>query len=137
MQAIQTIVKLNVAGTAHGAVNSMRTDGTPDPSGDHATNIFVGEVTAAACTWMYAGVHQPAEDVIHRLYDALIRHRCLWDEHCLLRAQDGGPLWGREYYSNAIAWAVPMAMKGTDVAAFMASGGLGHAVMKAASVARP
>lgn len=136
MQAIRTIAKVNVAGTAYGAVNSMRPDGKPDNSGDHATNIFVSEVTAAACTWMYTGVRQPGEEVIRRLHGALVRHRCLWDEHCLLRAQDGGPLWGREYYSNAIAWAVPMAMEGTDVAAFMTSGGLGHAVIEAAALAK-
>lgn len=132
-RAIATIERLNVAATAHGAVNSMLPDGTPDVSGgaEFAPNIFLGEVTAAACTWMYAGRQDLGLEVVRRLHGALVAHRRLWDEHCLLRATDGGPKWGREYYSDAIAWAVPMARMGLDVSQFMTSGHLGHTVLAA------
>ncbi len=132
--AIATIERLNVAATGAGAINSMLPSGERDASGggDHAANIFVGEVAAAACTWMYAGRRDAGEAVGERLYQSLTRHRSIWDAHCLLRAEDGSPMWGREYYSNAIAWAIPMARAGQDVAACVRLDGLVGRVLAAA-----
>lgn len=131
--AIATIQRLNVAATEAGAVNSMLPNGQRDRSGggDHAANIFVGEVAAAACSWMYAGRRDVGDTVVERLHQALVRHRAVWDAHCLLRAEDGAPMWGREYYSNAIAWAIPMARAGQDIAACVRPDGLVGRVLAA------
>ena len=47
-----------------------------------------------------------------------------WNQRCLLHAASGLPVWGDDYYSNLVIWALPMALAGQDVGQFVSDGGL-------------
>ena len=133
--ALANIERLNFAATEHGLVNCCVPDGRGgvvlgDPMSDprnaednsHAKQIFVGENSCAAMMLMYGGHRQTGMQALQRLWRALaILHRTPWNQYCVIRATDGGPVWGSDYYSNMVLWAVPVAMLTGDIGTFATS----------------
>ena len=76
-------------------------DPTSDPrnakDNSHAKQIFVGENSCGAMT---------------------ILHQTPWNQYCVIRSSDGGPVWGSDYYSNLLLWAVPVTLLACDVGTF-------------------
>jgi hypothetical protein len=126
-----------MAATSYGLINGVTPEGKPydtkvHPEGDFGMNIFVGENLCAAMTLMYHGRKDVGLEIARRLYRTMaIKTRSPWNQRCLLHGDTGLPLWGDDYYSNVIIWAVPMALEGVSVKEF-ASTGLVQAMMKAA-----
>ena len=129
--ALAAIVRLNVAAGAAVIVNGVNPDGTPHHSradgqeNDHAAGCFVGENLCAAMTLLYANRPDEGIEIARRIYEALaLRHRMPWDHYCIIDPSDGHPIWGSDYYSNLVIWAMPMALAGQDISQFAAPGGL-------------
>ena len=47
-----------------------------------------------------------------------------WNQRCLIHADTGLPIWGDDYYSNLVIWALPMAVAKQDISSFTAPHGL-------------
>ncbi len=137
-KALSSIKKLNLRATKHGLVNGVRPDGSRDDTGygygenDHGQGIFVGENLCSAMTFMYCGQAKVGMEITRRLYEAIaVLHRTPWNQHCLISAGDGHPIWGQDYYSDMAFWAVPMARKGLNITSLIAEGGLVDRILKA------
>lgn len=135
-KALDTIERLNMAATRYGLVNGMTPDGKrvqcAGGENDHPKHTFVGESLCAAMTFMYHNRRDTGLEIAGRLYDAVaMRSRSPWRQHCLISADTGLPVWGVDYYSNMVIWAVPMALAGEDIQAFCAHGGLVDRVIEA------
>jgi uncharacterized protein (DUF608 family) len=126
--ALDTVARLNFAATSYGLINGVAPDGAPydtklNPSGDHATHIFIGENLCAAGTFLYHGRRDIGLDVARRLWDALaIKTRAPWNQRCLINGQTGLPQWGDDYYSNLAIWTLPMALERQSVGEFTRTG---------------
>jgi non-lysosomal glucosylceramidase len=130
--ALDSIERLNFRATAHGLVNCCVSDGKGgvlrgDPTSDprdaednsHAKQIFVGENSCAAMTLIYGGHRATGQETLRRMWHAMtILHRTPWNQFCVIRSTDGGPVWGSDYYSNMVLWAVPIALHGGDIGKF-------------------
>ncbi|MCY4022508.1 MAG: GH116 family glycosyl hydrolase [Anaerolineaceae bacterium] len=131
--ALGAVERLNMAATAHGLVNGVNPDGSryiskPDPdkfpdilpNNDHSTQVFVGENLCAAMNFIYHGQRETGLEIARRLYEAVaLTSRTPWKQHCLLDADTGLPVWGEDYYSNMVIWALPMALAGQNIAGFV------------------
>jgi non-lysosomal glucosylceramidase len=129
---VSSVEQLNFRATEHGLVNCCVPDGRGgrvlgDPTSDprhqednsHAKQIFVGENSCAAMTLIYGGRRQTGLEVLRRMWHAMtILHRTPWNQFCVIRSSDGGPVWGADYYSNLVLWAVPVALVGGDIGRF-------------------
>jgi uncharacterized protein (DUF608 family) len=132
--AQDAVIQRNVAATRWGVVNSCLSNGQPDDSGHtHSRDIFVGEGLCAAMTFLYTGRTGIGLQIAKHLMQALFEvQRMPWDQYCLIRATDGLPVWGSDYYSNMAIWAVPMALAQQDVATFCQAGSFVDSLLQAA-----
>jgi uncharacterized protein (DUF608 family) len=126
--ALDTIERLNMKATSYGLVNGVTADGKPFDSKFHANdfglNNFVGENLCAAMTFMYHGREQTGLEIARRTYEALaVKTAAPWNQRCLISGETGLPVWGDDYYSNMVMWAVPMALRRESVGRF-AQGGM-------------
>ena len=127
--ALNSISSLNRAATAFGLVNGVNPDGTPHVAGgegenDHSRQIFFGESLCAAMTFLYHGQTEIGLDIAQKLVSALfVTARSPWNQTCLIHTETGLPVWGDDYYSNMVIWAVPMAISGQHIEKFTAPGG--------------
>ena len=130
---LDAVEALNVKATECGVVNGCLPDGKRDTSGKtHSSEIFVGESICAAMTMIYAGRVKTGLEIVRRIYESIsLRHRTPWNQHCLISAEDGGPTWGSDYYSNLAIWALPMALKGETIQAYSSTGGLIDRILQA------
>ena len=131
--ALGAIQRLNMAATEHGLVNGVSPDGAryvskPDPdrfpdilpNNDHSTQVFVGENLCAAMTFVYHGQGNTGLEIAKRIYEAVaLRTRSPWNQRCLIDADTGLPVWGDDYYSNMVFWALPMACYNQNIAEFV------------------
>ena len=131
--ALGAVKRLNMGATEHGLVNGVNPDGTryvskPDPdrfpdilpNNDHSTQVFVGENLCAAMTFIFHGQRETGLEIARRIYEAVaLTSRTPWKQHCLIDADTGLPVWGEDYYSNMVIWALPMACANQDIAAFV------------------
>jgi hypothetical protein len=93
---------------------------TIDPETDFAKQIFVGENLCAAMTFIYHGHVDTGLEIARRIYAAVaITSRSPWNQWCLINAETGLPVWGEDYYSNMVMWAVPMALGNQGVGEFV------------------
>lgn len=120
-KALDSITRLNFKATGHGLVNGVNPDGKPEPCGydnspdgiDHGRQVFFGENMCAAMTFIYHGRKETGLEIARRLYESVsILHGTTWNQRCLISARDGRPLWGDDYYSNMVIWALPLAKQG-------------------------
>jgi len=132
--ALASIERLNFRATEHGLANCCVPDGrgglvVGDPTSDprnaednsHAKQIFVGENSCAAMTLMDGGHAQTGMEALRRMWHAMtILHQTPWNQYCVIRSRDGGPVWGSDYYSNLVLWAVPVTLLAGDVGTFAA-----------------
>ena len=141
--ALSWIEKLNFAATQHGLVNGVNPDGTLEGYGlerenNHGRQIFFGENMCAAMTFLYNGRKQTGLEIAQRLYEAVaILHATPWNQHCLINTQTGAPVWGDDYYSNLVVWALPMALAGQNISEFTRDGGLVDRILKQVSSTAP
>ena len=133
--ALAAVERLNMASTRQGLVNGVNPDGTryvskPDPdrfadilpNNDHSTQVFVGENLCAAMNFIYHGRRETGLEIARRIYEAVaLTSRSPWKQRCLIDADSGLPVWGEDYYSNMVIWALPMAVWGMDIAEFAGS----------------
>ncbi len=135
--ALDSIENLNAKATSYGLINGVTPDGRPfdtqiHPAGDFGLNIFVGENLCAAMTFLYHGRQDSGLEMARAMYEAVaVKNRSPWNQRCLLNGQTGLPMWGEDYYSNLVIWAVPMALSNQSVGAF-ANGGLIRDMLHAA-----
>ena len=128
--ALRTVERLNMQSTDYGLVNGVTPDGARYDAGfsegnDHGKHTFIGENLCAAMTFMYHGQEDIGLEIARRLYDAIaIKSASPWNQRCLINAETGLPAWGDDYYSNMVAWAVPMALAGQGIREFTEAGGL-------------
>ena len=131
--ALGAVERLNMAATEHGLVNGVNPDGTrhvsrPDPAAhpnllpnnDHARQTFFAENLCAAMNFIYHGQPDTGLEIARRLYEAVaLTSRTPWKQYCMFDADTGLPVWGEDYYSNMVIWALPMALAGQDIAGFV------------------
>lgn len=139
--ALEAVARLNVRAGEAVMVNGVNPDGTPHRSradgheNDHASGCFVGENLCSAMTMLYAGQRELGLDIARRIYEAIaIRHRTPWDQYCIIAPSDGHPIWGSDYYSNLVIWALPMALAGQGIAELASPGGLLERILEAGAV---
>ncbi len=132
--ALGAVKRLNMGATEQGLVNGVNPDGTRYnskqdadadqtvdilPNNDHATQVFVGENLCAAMSFIYHGQAETGLEIARRIYEAVaLTSRTPWKQHCLIDADSGLPVWGEDYYSNMVIWALPMALAGQSIAEF-------------------
>ncbi|MCY4060870.1 MAG: GH116 family glycosyl hydrolase, partial [Chloroflexi bacterium] len=135
--ALGAVKRLNMGATRHGLVNGVNPDGSRYisksdsdadqvveilPNNDHATQVFVGENLCAAMNFIYHGQRETGLEIARRIYEAVaLTSRTPWKQHCLIDADTGLPVWGEDYYSNMVIWALPMACANQSIAEFMRS----------------
>jgi uncharacterized protein (DUF608 family) len=134
--ALHAVARLNMQSTIHGLVNGATATGqrydsrdrtktsifevTIDPETDFAKQIFVGENLCAAMTFIYHGQRETGLEIARRIYAAVaITSRSPWNQWCLINAETGLPVWGEDYYSNMVMWALPMALGNQGVGEFV------------------
>lgn len=138
--ALRAIERLNMKATVHGLVNGVTPEGERFDTGhpgdnDHGKHIFVGENLCAAMTFMYHNRREVGEEIARRLYEAIALKSCSpWNQHCLINAETGLPVWGEDYYSNLVIWAVPMAIAGEGIGEFVEDGKLVSRMLRASSL---
>lgn len=136
--ALRTIERLNIAATAYGLVNGVTPDGHRFDAGhggenDHAKQTFVGESLCAAMTFIYYEQDDLGLEIARRLYEAIaLKTRSPWNQRCLINAETGLPVWGEDYYSNMVIWALPMALAHESIAEFVQDGKLIDRMIRAA-----
>ncbi len=145
--ALGTVEQLNMAATPYGLVNGVTpegerydskanaTEGAVDilANNDHAKQTFVGETLCAAMTFLYHGRADTGLEIARRVYEALaLKTASPWNQRCLIDADSGLPVWGDDYYSDMVIWAVPMALAGQSVGDFAEGGGLLDRMLEAA-----
>ncbi len=149
--ALGTVEQLNMAATPYGLVNCVTpegerydskanaTEGVVDilANNDHAKQTFVGETLCAAMTFLYHGRADTGLEIARRVYEALaLKTASPWNQRCLIDADSGLPVWGDDYYSDMVIWAVPMALAGQSVGDFAEGGGLLDRMLEAARQGR-
>jgi uncharacterized protein (DUF608 family) len=136
--ALETVQRLNMAGTSYGLVNGVtpggdRFDAGWPYEGDHGRHTFFGENLCAAMTFIYSGQVETGLEIAKRIYEAVaLKTRSPWNQRCLISSETGLPVWGDDYYSNLVIWAMPMALAQQSVAQFAAPGGLVARMIEAA-----
>lgn len=139
VSALATIEHLNMAATSYGLVNGVTPDGSRFDSGyggdnDFGRHTFVGESLCAAMTFMYHGRPDVGIEIAKRIYEAIaLKTRSPWNQRCLINSETGMPVWGLDYYSNMVMWALPMALAGEGIDQFTARGELVHRMLAAAN----
>jgi uncharacterized protein (DUF608 family) len=134
---LATVARLNMQATMHGLVNGVTSDGQrydsrdkrktifevqADEQNDFAKQIFVAENLCAAMTFIYHGDQATGMVIAERIYTAIACISCTpWKQYCLIDADSGMPVWGEDYYSNMVMWAIPMALAQQSIAEFARS----------------
>jgi len=137
--ALSTVAAWNMAATSYGVVNGASPDGTRYNSGysvdnDFGLHTFFGESMCVAMTFMYHHRQDTGLEIAKRLYEAVaIKTRSPWNQRCLISSYTGLPVWGDDYYSNLIIWALPMALAGQSVGQFSHQGSLVQQMITAAN----
>lgn len=123
--ALPSLLRLNVKAGKYLPCNGATPDAQPYRSrpdadvNDHASGCFVGESLCAAMTMIYNGREKEGLAIARTLYEAIaLRHATPWNWHCLLASDDGRPVWGPDYYSDLVIWALPMALAQQGVGEF-------------------
>ena len=135
--ALGVVQRLNMAATKQGLVNGVNLDGSRYdskqdtdadqsvdimPNNDHAKQVFVGENLCAAMSFIYHGQPETGLEIARRIYEAMaLTSRSPWKQRCLIDADSGLPVWGQDYYSNMVIWALPMAIANQSIAEFAGS----------------
>ena len=128
--ALDSIERLNMNATAYGLVNAATPAGESFDTGyqqvdDQGKNVFVGENLCAAMTYMYHGREETGLQIAKRIYETIaFKSYSPWNQRCIFSSESGMPLWGDDYYSNMVIWAVPMAIANQGIRKFTAKGGL-------------
>ena len=136
--ALATVERLNMNATAYGLVNGVTPDGQRFDAGhdklnDHAKQVFIGENLCAAMTFIYHGQDDLGLELARRMYAALaLKSRAPWNQRCLIDAGSGLPIWGHDYYSNMVIWALPMALAHQGVGAVAEGDQLAGRMLRAA-----
>lgn len=124
-----------IAATPHGALNSLRPDGSQDHSASpQSDGIFTGECLCLAATFMYEGKRSLGEEIARRLMSAIVlQDGAGWELPNVLDSH-GRVLHGDDFYQMMILWALPLAMEGQDIASVCTPQGLvGRVLMSAAA----
>lgn len=137
--ALDSIGYLNFRGTESGIINGCLPNGTPDNSGTtHSSEIFVGESFCVAMTMLHNNRKEIGLEIARRMYESIaLRHRTPWNQYCIISAANGSPVWGSDYYSNMVIWALPMAIDGQDIKTSSSEGSLIDRILRATRIMRP
>ena len=108
LSVIDTVLRWNVAATPCGAVNGVKTDGTPDTTfPDHSAVITIGETWNFCAMAAFAGRIEDAMRVFVNSYgNILAKQKTPWNIPWSLDATTGAIKWGINYYSNPCVWTL-------------------------------
>ncbi|HRR96969.1 MAG TPA: GH116 family glycosyl hydrolase, partial [Candidatus Ratteibacteria bacterium] len=124
-KAIESVINLNYKKTKYGLVNAMYPDGKKakcrkdNNENDHASQIFFAENLCSAMTMIYLDRKKEGIEVVRRLVEAyFVKWNTPWNQSCLLSSEDGHPVWGIDYYSNMVIWAIVLFLEGKSIKNF-------------------
>jgi uncharacterized protein (DUF608 family) len=131
---VATIEATCMAATEHGALNSLRPNGSRDQTASpHSDGIFTGECLCLAATLVYEGRRSSGEEVAHRLMSAIVlKDGAGWELPNILDSE-GRVLHGVDFYQMMILWALPLAWEGKDIAGACAPEGFVGRILAAAA----
>jgi uncharacterized protein (DUF608 family) len=131
---LATIESTCVKATRHGALNSVRPDGTLDHAAPpHSDGIFTGECLCLAATLIYEGRKPAGEQIAERLMNAIVLQDGVGWELPNILNRDGHVLHGVDFYQMMILWALPLALEGQDIAGSCATEGFVGRILTAAA----
>ena len=62
-------------------------------------------------TYIYHDRAEVGIEIARRICEAIaLKTRSPWNQRCLISSETGLPVWGHDYYSDMVIWAVPMAL---------------------------
>jgi hypothetical protein len=71
-------------------------------------------------TFIYHGRKKTGLEISKRIYESIaLKHRTPWNIRCLISSKDGSPVWGDDYYSNMVIWALPIVLSGKNINQFI------------------
>lgn len=130
---LEVLETWNATKSEWGLANAYNPDGRLG-SNQFAPNIFMAENLCADMLASYAQ-ESTGLDWAERIYHALVKTRSMWNQHCLISAETGEPVWGGNYYSNLVIWAFPMAIHQQSIESFVGKGGLVDRIITAGTQA--
>jgi uncharacterized protein (DUF608 family) len=109
---VDTTLRRNAAITKFGAINGVRTDGTPDMTfPDHSAVITIGEVWSFCAMAAFSGRAEDAMRLFISSYEnILLEQRTPWNIPWCLDRDTGAIKWGINYYSNPCVWTLFQAL---------------------------
>lgn len=112
LSVIETVLRLNDAATAYGAVNGVRPDGTIDDSfAGHSAVITIGEVWNFCAMAASAGKKDEAIRLFEESYGNVALRQCApWNIPWSYKPDTGEISWGVHYYSNPCVWTLFQAL---------------------------
>ncbi len=139
-KALDSITRLNVPASPYGMVDAVFADGKVcvegGPGGDRiwSRDIFIQCNATAAMVYLYHGRRDEGLRAARPMLDTIFRgpHPMPWSQPCGLSSVTGGTCHGHDYYDHMVVWSYPLALKGQDIRAAVAPGGLIDRVLQAA-----
>lgn len=112
LATVDNVFARNVPATAFGAVNGVKTDGSPDKTfADHSAVVTIGEVWAFCAMTAFVGRQQEAVKLFETSYEnILLNQRTPWNIPWSLDPDTGAIKWGINYYSNPCVWTLLQAV---------------------------
>lgn len=112
LSVIDTVLRLNGAATAYGAVNGVRPDGMIDDSfAGHSAVITIGEVWNFCAMAAFAGKKEEAIRLFEESYGNVALRQCApWNIPWSYKPETGEISWGVHYYSNPCVWTLFQAL---------------------------
>jgi uncharacterized protein (DUF608 family) len=126
-KAVEAILRQNVALGAVVPIDTVDRSGRAyaqpemeiDPAARQSAACMVSEAICFAMTLLWRGRQSEGLGIVEAIWKAhAITHRTPFSQYYLIDPQDGAPIWGNDYYSNMITWAVPMALGGQNIAEY-------------------
>ncbi|MGH9503724.1 MAG: GH116 family glycosyl hydrolase [Terriglobales bacterium] len=132
-KTLDKIQQCCVCGTAHGALNSTRPNGSADHTAARQSDgIFTGECLCLAATLVYEGDEAAGVEIARRLMTAIVlQDGAGWEMPNILDAE-GRVLHGNDFYQMMILWGLPLALDSESIADTCASGGFIARILSAA-----
>ncbi len=114
-QAVRTMLDLNAAASAYGAVNSVFPDGRVDEQSWHSANVWVGETYALSALAVYEGFVEEGLNLAQKTWLHFVgKAKRPWSQPDVVRATDGSLGDGELYLRSLTVWALPLALASFD-----------------------
>lgn len=136
---LETVERCNIpAAPDAGALTWVRPDGSLMEADQDLTeygrlNVFPACCIMLAATYLYAGKKETGMELARNVYaNIVLKQKLLWDMPNILRGDNGIRVYGTDYSQMMIAWMLPAALAGEDLAGPCRPGALVHRILEAA-----